>query len=56
MLNILVYGVVVHVVFLASIFIIYFQSPVIQGLEPLQDPLHAPAKRYIHILYIRKCY
>lgn len=45
MLNLVLFGVAVHLVFLASIFIIYFQSPVIQGLEPQNDLTGAPAKR-----------
>lgn len=47
MLHILLYGVLVHFVFLASVFVIYFQSPVIQGLRPHPDLAGAPAKRLV---------
>lgn len=50
MLNILLYGVLVHFVFLASIFVIYFQSPVIQGLRPQPDLAGAPAQRLVLIV------
>lgn len=45
MFNLLAYGVIIHFVFLASIFVIYFQSPVIQGLAPQDDLASPPAKR-----------
>lgn len=46
MLRIIVYGAIVHFIFLVSIFVIYFQSPVIEGLQPQSDLENAPAERY----------
>lgn len=50
MLKLLIYGVLVHILFLASIFVIYFQSPVIQGLRPQENLRNAPAKRLVLIV------
>ncbi|XP_064466864.1 GPI ethanolamine phosphate transferase 1-like isoform X2 [Ornithodoros turicata] len=40
-------GLTVHVVFLMSIFDIYFKSPIIHGLPAYEVPLSAPAKRLV---------
>ena len=40
-------GLFVHLVFLASIFDIYFKSPVVNGITPQIIPLKAPAKRLV---------
>lgn len=45
MMKQLIFGFVLHLIFLASIFEIYFQSPVIIGLNPQTDLDGAPAKR-----------
>lgn len=45
MLKIILFGTIVHALFLASIFQIYFQSPVISGLEPLSNFNDSPANR-----------
>lgn len=47
MYKIIVFGLFAHVFFLCSIFQIYFQSPVIQGLRPQSDIIDAPAKRLV---------
>lgn len=46
-LKLIIYGFVLHIIFLASIFEIYFQSPIIPGLEPLPDLTQAPAERLV---------
>lgn len=43
---IIIFGLIVHAFFLASIFQIYFQSPVISGLRAQSDFSDSPAKRY----------
>uniref|UniRef100_A0A8C2U2Y8 GPI ethanolamine phosphate transferase 1 n=1 Tax=Coturnix japonica TaxID=93934 RepID=A0A8C2U2Y8_COTJA len=40
-------GLLVHVVFLASIFDIYFSSPLVHGMTPQQTPLPPPARRLV---------
>lgn len=45
MYKILLIGTVAHIFFLLSIFQIYFQSPVIVGLNPQNDLLNPPARR-----------
>nr|XP_056710965.1 GPI ethanolamine phosphate transferase 1 [Euleptes europaea] len=40
-------GLLVHCVFLISIFDIYFTSPLIHGMTPHQTPLPSPAKRLV---------
>lgn len=45
MIKIIVFGLIVHALFLASIFQIYFQSPIISGLQAEQNLNDSPAKR-----------
>lgn len=45
MFKIIIFGLIVHAMFLASIFQIYFQSPIISGLQPLQNLNDSPAER-----------
>jgi hypothetical protein len=40
-------GVVFHIACLASIFDIYFTSPLTHGMVPVRTPLEAPAKRLV---------
>lgn len=46
MLKIIIFGIIAHLFFLASIFQIYFQSPIIVGLTPQPDIDDSPAKRF----------
>nr|CAD7463153.1 unnamed protein product [Timema tahoe] len=40
-------GIFVHIVFLLSIFDIYFKSPIVHGIGSISNPLPAPSKRII---------
>ncbi|XP_023213417.1 GPI ethanolamine phosphate transferase 1-like [Centruroides sculpturatus] len=40
-------GIVIHIIFLSSVFDIYFKSPIIHGLSPHYIPLPPPAKRVV---------
>lgn len=43
-------SVVIHSVFLYSVFDVYFKSPIIHGMTPYSTPLPAPAKRVVLIV------
>lgn len=43
-------SVVIHSVFLYSVFDVYFKSPIIHGMTPYSTPLPAPAKRLVLIV------
>lgn len=47
MWKVIIFGVVAHSIFLASIFKIYFQSPIISGLQPQPDLDDPPAERLV---------
>ncbi|XP_049814682.1 GPI ethanolamine phosphate transferase 1 isoform X1 [Schistocerca nitens] len=46
-MNVILQALLVHVVFLASIFDIYFKSPIVRGIEPNATTRYAPAKRLV---------
>lgn len=46
-MELFVWGFFVHIVLLASVFDIYFKSPIIHGIEPYSSPSTAPAKRLV---------
>lgn len=37
----------IHVIFLISIFDIYFKSPIVEGVIPYENNVYGPAKRLI---------
>ncbi|KFM71110.1 GPI ethanolamine phosphate transferase 1, partial [Stegodyphus mimosarum] len=43
-------GVIIHTIFLYSVFDVYFKSPIIHGMTPYSTPLPAPAKRLVLIV------
>lgn len=42
-----VLGVVLHAVYMLSIFDIYFKTPIVHGMDPVKPRFHAPAKRLV---------
>lgn len=42
-----VLGVVLHAVYMLSIFDIYFKTPIVHGMEPVTPRFEAPAKRLV---------
>lgn len=43
----IVFGVVIHLLFLYSIFYIYFQTIIVEDLTPQKDLKNPPAKRLV---------
>lgn len=48
--RLLVLGAVFHFVYVASIFDIYFRSPLVHGMKPVEPPRPAPASRLVLIV------
>lgn len=46
-MNVIVCGFVVHLIFLFSIFDIYFKSPIVHDIESHSSPLQPPARRLV---------
>ncbi|XP_024024305.1 GPI ethanolamine phosphate transferase 1 [Morus notabilis] len=42
-----VLGVILHAVYMLSIFDIYFKTPIVHGMDPVKPRFHAPAKRLV---------
>lgn len=42
-----VMGIVLHAVYMMSIFDIYFKSPIVHGMDPVTPRIHPPAKRLV---------
>lgn len=42
-----VLGVILHAVYMLSIFDIYFKTPIVHGMDPVKPRFNAPAKRLV---------
>lgn len=51
--SLLAIGFIFHLVYMLSIFDIYFRSPLVQGIESVQPTAVAPAKRVV--LFVGTC-
>ena len=40
-------GFILHALYMLSIFDIYFKTPIVHGMDPVQPLTHAPAKRLV---------
>ncbi|KAL6013600.1 hypothetical protein ACLOJK_004098 [Asimina triloba] len=40
-------GILLHAVYMLSIFDIYFKTPIVYGMDPVTPRFHAPAKRLV---------
>ena len=47
-----VLGVVLHAVYMLSIFDIYFKTPIVHGMDPVKPRFSSPAKRLVLIVGI----
>jgi len=45
-----VLGVVLHAVYMLSIFDIYFKTPIVRGVDPVTPRFAAPAKRLVLLI------
>lgn len=43
----MVLGVILHAVYMLSIFDIYFKTPIVHGMDPVTPRFNAPAKRLV---------
>ncbi|KAI8930390.1 Phosphatidylinositolglycan class N-domain-containing protein [Entophlyctis helioformis] len=48
--NLLVFGIIFHAIYSWSIFDIYFRSPLVHGMTPVDPPGPAPAKRLVLVV------
>jgi phosphatidylinositol glycan class N len=48
--RLLALGIVFHFCYVASIFDIYFRSPLVHGMEPVEAPSPAPATRVVLVV------
>jgi phosphatidylinositol glycan class N len=40
-------GFILHALYMLSIFDIYFKTPIVHGMDPVEPRTHAPAKRLV---------
>lgn len=44
---VVIVGVILHAVYMLSIFDIYFKTPIVHGMDPVHPRFHPPAKRLV---------